>query len=45
MGLLLLSEFIYVDDVYSGKFNRFNTVLKWWPAAYSGALLSIAPSI
>jgi len=41
MGLLLLSEFIYVDDVYSGKFNRFNTVLKWWPAAYSGALLSI----
>ncbi len=41
IALLLFSEFLYVDDVYSGKFNRFNSTLKWWPWIYAGVLLSL----
>jgi uncharacterized membrane protein len=41
LGLLLLSEIFYVDDVYSGKFNRFNSTLKWWPWIQAGALLTV----
>ncbi len=41
VGGLLLSEIFYVDDIYGGKYNRFNTTLKWWPWLYSGALLTI----
>lgn len=37
--LLVASELLYVDDVYSGVFNRFNTTLKWWPWIQAGALL------
>ena len=39
--LAAASELIYVDDVYSGKYERFNTVLKWWSWIYSGTLLAI----
>ncbi len=39
-AMLLASELFYVDDVYSGKFNRFNTTLKWWPWIWSGILIS-----
>jgi hypothetical protein len=38
LGLLLISEFFYVDDVYSGIYNRFNTTLKWWPWVQAGAM-------
>jgi uncharacterized membrane protein len=38
--LLGVSEVFYVDDVYSGTFNRFNTTLKWWPWIQAGALLA-----
>ena len=41
MALAAASELIYVDDVYSGKYERFNTVLKWWTWIYSGTLLVI----
>lgn len=48
VGLCLLwvlflagSEIFYVDDLYSGKFERFNTVLKWWAWIYSGGMLLI----
>lgn len=40
VGLICFSEFFYVNDVYSGRFNRFNTTLKWWPWIYTGALLT-----
>lgn len=40
-GLLLLSESIYVDDLYGGPYNRFNTVLKWWGWIDAGALLTL----
>ena len=39
-GLLLLSEFFFIDDVYGGENERFNTTLKWWPWIQAGALLT-----
>jgi uncharacterized membrane protein len=39
-GLLVLSEVAYIDDVYGGVFERFNTTLKWWPWLQAGALLT-----
>lgn len=36
----LAAEIVFVDDVYSGKFNRFNTALKWWPYLAAGTVLS-----
>ena len=38
---LACSELFYVDDLYTGKFERFNTVLKWWAWIYSGGMLLI----
>ncbi len=40
-GLLLLAETVYVDDIYGGQYERFNTVLKWWAWIYTGALLTL----
>jgi uncharacterized membrane protein len=40
LGLLLVSELFFVDDVYSGVFERFNTTLKWWPWIQAGVLLT-----
>jgi uncharacterized membrane protein len=39
--LLAASEIFYVDDLYAGKFERFNTALKWWAWIYSGGMLLI----
>ncbi len=39
IALLAASEFLFVDDIYGGKFERFNTVLKWWSWIYSGTML------
>ncbi|HNW44735.1 MAG TPA: DUF2298 domain-containing protein [Elusimicrobiales bacterium] len=35
------AELFYADDIYSGRFNRFNTYLKWMPWLYNGILLSL----
>jgi uncharacterized membrane protein len=43
LAVLLFAELFYVDDIYSGKFNRFNTYLKWMPFVYNGVLLSLGP--
>ncbi|HEV7991423.1 MAG TPA: DUF2298 domain-containing protein [Gemmatimonadaceae bacterium] len=40
-ALLLISELFFIDDVYGGPFNRFNTTLKWWPWIQAGALLTL----
>ena len=37
--LLVFAEGFYVDDIYSGAYNRFNTTLKWWPWIQAGALI------
>lgn len=41
LSLLVASEFLFVDDVYSGRFERFNTALKWWGWIYTGALVTM----
>jgi hypothetical protein len=38
--LLVVSEVFYVDDIYGGTYNRFNTTLKWWPWIQAAALLT-----
>lgn len=40
-GLMLLSEFIYVDDVTGGRYERTNTTMKWWGWIHSGAIIAI----
>jgi len=41
LGLLFLSEFFFIDDVYGGQFDRFNTTLKWWPWISAVVLLTL----
>ncbi len=43
--LLLFTEFFYVDDEYSGLYDRFNTTLKWWPWVMAGTLMTLAPVV
>ncbi|MBL9194251.1 MAG: hypothetical protein JNJ82_17995 [Opitutaceae bacterium] len=43
--MVAFTEFVYVDDIYSGMFNRFNTSLKWWPLVAAGALLTLGPIV
>ena len=45
LTLLLFTEFFYVDDEYSGHFDRFNTTLKWWPWVMAGTLMTLAPFV
>lgn len=42
LWLLLLagSEVVFIDDIYGGAYDRFNTTLKWWPWIQAGALLT-----
>ncbi|BCL76615.1 hypothetical protein JHS3_23510 [Jeongeupia sp. HS-3] len=37
-ALLLLSEMIFVDDPSGGRFERTNTVMKWWGWIWTGGL-------
>ncbi|WP_028454214.1 DUF2298 domain-containing protein [Chitinilyticum litopenaei] len=39
--LLLMSEMIYVDDPMGGKYERFNTTLKWWSWLWPAALVGL----
>jgi hypothetical protein len=45
LALLLFSEYFYVDDVYSGIYDRFNTTLKWWPWIAAGTLMTLGPFV
>jgi hypothetical protein len=45
LAFLLFTEFFYVDDEYSGHFDRFNTTLKWWPWVMAGTLMTLAPFV
>ncbi|XZG70656.1 DUF2298 domain-containing protein [Chitinibacteraceae bacterium HSL-7] len=39
---LLLSELFYVDDNLGDRYNRFNSVLKWWSWIFPAALLTLS---
>jgi uncharacterized membrane protein len=39
IALLAFSEIFFVDDMYGGKYERFNSALKWWDWIYSGGML------
>ncbi len=41
LALLVISELIYIDDPYGGKFERFNTTLKWWSWLWPAALVGL----
>ena len=45
LSILLFSEYFYVDDVYSGLYDRFNTTLKWWPWVAAGTLMTLGPFV
>jgi hypothetical protein len=45
LSILVFSEYFYVDDVYSGIYERFNTSLKWWPWIAAGTLMSLGPCV
>jgi uncharacterized membrane protein len=40
-GLLLVSELIFVDDPLGGKYERFNTTLKWWSWLWPATLIGL----
>ncbi|MBI3562534.1 MAG: hypothetical protein HY080_12555 [Gammaproteobacteria bacterium] len=40
-ALLLISEFVYVDDPSGGKYERTNTTMKWWGWIWTGGLISL----
>jgi uncharacterized membrane protein len=40
--IFCLSEFVFVDDVMDGKYQRFNTTLKWWSWLWPTALIGLA---
>ncbi|GLS06090.1 hypothetical protein GCM10007860_32560 [Chitiniphilus shinanonensis] len=40
--LLVISETVYMDDPSGDRYNRFNTVLKWWSWLFPGALALLA---
>jgi uncharacterized membrane protein len=45
LTFLVFSEYFYVDDVYSGIYDRFNTSLKWWPWIAAGTLMLLGPFV
>lgn len=40
--LLVVLEFVYIDDPLADRYNRFNTVLKWWSWLYPAVLALLA---
>lgn len=37
-ALLLLSELVFVDDLAGGRYERTNTVMKWWGWIWTGGV-------
>jgi hypothetical protein len=44
-SFLMFTEYFYVDDVYTGVYDRFNTTLKWWPWVAAGTLMTLGPLV
>ena len=40
---LILIEMVNIDDLYVGRFERFNTTVKWWPWVAAMITLLLAP--
>jgi uncharacterized membrane protein len=45
LTFMVFSEYYFVDDVYSGSYERFNTTLKWWPWITAGTLMTLGPFV
>jgi uncharacterized membrane protein len=43
--IFIFVEMVFVDDLYSGEYERFNTTLKWWPWMSAGVVCSLAPLV
>ncbi|MBL8177488.1 MAG: hypothetical protein JNK48_22620 [Bryobacterales bacterium] len=41
----VFSEVFYIDDLYSGRYTRFNTTLKWWGWTMAGAMTVTAAAL
>ncbi len=41
IGLLFISEMIFIDDPTDGRYQRTNTVMKWWGWIWTGGLLTL----
>jgi uncharacterized membrane protein len=41
VAVFVLAEAVYVDDPLGGKYERFNTTLKWWSWLWPVALISL----
>jgi hypothetical protein len=45
LAFLLFTEYFYIDDIYAGIYDRFNTTLKWWPWVAAGTLMTLGPFV
>ncbi|MBS1143288.1 MAG: hypothetical protein H6R14_694 [Proteobacteria bacterium] len=45
LGLLLISELIYVDDPTGGAYERANTTMKWWGWIWTGGSVALGVSV
>jgi uncharacterized membrane protein len=41
LAMFCLSEWVYVDDPSEGKYQRFNSTLKWWSWLWPTALIGL----
>lgn len=41
----LLSELVFVDDPMSGKYERFNTTLKWWSWLWPVSVIGLGSAV
>ena len=44
LAALVATELFFINDIYAGSAERFNTTLKWWPWVFNGTLLTLAAS-
>lgn len=45
LGLLVVSELIYVDDPTGDQYERTNTSMKWWGWIWSGAAVALGATL
>jgi hypothetical protein len=40
-ALLIISEFIYINDLTAAQYERTNTVMKWWGWIHTGTIVTL----
>lgn len=45
VAALLLSEWIYMDDLSGNEYERTNTTMKWWGWIWTATLMGVAPVV